>query len=829
MAAPGIARSRDAFAPARCGRWRGGASFWNGCLAVLTACLAALPPSAVRGAEPAAAGPAEASPAVRPAAASLHRALRDAIDAEVAAAAVGPLAARCGDADFVRRIHLDLAGVIPTAARVREFLADPAGDKRMRLVDELLVAPAFARHMMLVLDAMLLERETPPGDLATQWREYLFRALDDDAPLDGLARDLLLADGGEPARKPATAFLAARDGEPVQVTRAIGRLLFGRDLQCAQCHDHPLVPDIRQAEHQGLYAFVARTSLFKGKDNALFVSEKADGEVDYQSVFTKDGEKGVWPRLPGGTTLVDEPRPEPDSAYEIAPSKESRGMPKFSRRAALAARLADDEGFRRNLANRIWAVFFGRGLVHPLDGFGPGNPPVHPRLLALLADTLRDHGFRLRPLVREIVLSETYQRSVDPPGPEAVDPAAVARLVAAGEAERPAREANVTVLAAGATAAEATRAEVIAATRSVHLERLGLVTARDAAKKAATAAAEAAGKASADLDRARQAAAALATAAAEVARAAGLDPADKPLAALAASFSETARKKAEAAEVAARAHVEKRGAADAAAAALEAARQAVDGATARLAAVGVLAVERDAAIARRAAVDAAHELRRLDARLALGRDLLAHAKLRGSDPAAAAIAWQSIVDRWTEGGQVAALRPLSAEQLALSVQQASGALAARAASAAAAIDKAPPEALAKASGDERSEIRAMEVEMRMVKDASGLLRSAATLFGDTMTEGFQASVNQALYFGNAPDILGQLAPTGDNLVARLATLGDGLAVADEAYAAVLARPPAADERADVAAFLAPRAADRPQALAELVWALVSSNEFRFNH
>jgi hypothetical protein len=791
-------------------------------LAGMIASLAAWPVAASRAAET---EPAAAAPARRP----LHESLRDAIDAEVAAAAVGPVAAPCGDADFVRRIHLDLAGVIPTAPRVREFLADPSGDKRRRLVDELLAGPAFARHMMLVLDAMLLERETAPGDLATQWREYLFRALDDDVPLDGLARDLLMADGGEPARRPATAFLAARDAEPVQVTRAIGRLLFGRDLQCAQCHDHPLVADIRQAEHQGLYAFVARTSVFKGKDNALFISEKADGEVDYQSVFTKDGEKGVWPRLPGGTTIVDEPRPEPDAAYELAPSKESRGVPKFSRRAALAARLADDEGFRRNLANRIWAIFFGRGLVHPLDGFGPGNPPVHPRLLARLADALRDHGFRLRPFVREIVLSETYQRSVDPPGPAAVDAAAVEKLVAAGAAERPALEAAVTERAARATAAEAVRGEVIAATRQVHTERLGLVTARDAAKKSATAAAEAAGKAAADLERERLTAAALATAAAEVARAAGLDPSDKPLAELAASFAENARKKGEAGEAAARGHAEKRAAADAAAAALDAARRAVDDATARLAAVGVLAAERDAVLARRDAGDAAHELRRLDARLALGRDLLAHAKLRDADPVAAAIAWQSIVDRWTEGGQVAALRPLSAEQLALSVQQASGALAARQASAAAAIDKAPPESLAKASGEERSEIRAMEVEMRMVKDASGLLRSAATLFGDTMTEGFQASVNQALWFGNAPDILGQLAPSGDNLVARLAALGDAAAVADEAYAAVFARPPSADERADVAAFLAPRAADRPQALAELVWALVSSNEFRFNH
>lgn len=773
-----------------------------------TAVLAALPP-------------APAAEASRP--------LHEAIDAIVAEAAVGPLAAPCSDADFVRRIHLDLAGVIPTVATVRAFLADPAADKRVKLIDGLLAARAFDRHMMFVLDAMLLERATPPGDLAASWREYLFTELADDTPLDAIARDLLESDGATAATRPATAFLVTRDAEPVQLTRAIGRLYFGRDLQCAQCHDHPLDDDIRQAEHQGLYAFLARTSLFKGKDNATLVSEKADGEVDYQSVFTKEGQKGAWPRLPGGLTLVDEPRPEPTAAYTQEPSKTAHGVPAFSRRAALAARLADDEGFRRNLANRIWAIFFGRGLVHPLDGLGPDNPPAHPRLLDLLANALRDHGFRLRPLVRGMVLSQTYQRSVEPPSPAAIDAAAIGGLASRLESERPALEAARTALAQTAADAEGRREQAAAATHAVHLERLGLVTARDTASKAATAADAAAAKTAAELDVARQVSDALATAAAKAVQAAALSAGDESLTALAASFTERSAKKLATTEKAAAAHAEKQAAAAAATAALAAARGAVDAATARLAVEALAASEREAVAARRAALDAAHTVRRLDDRLALARDLVAFGPLAAADPVAANLAWESIVDRWTVAGQVAPLRALAPEQLALSVQQATGALAARQASAAAAIDKAPPEQLAKASDDARPAIRAMQVEMKMVKDASGLLRSAANLFGDALSEGFQASVNQALYFGNAPDILGQLAPSGTNLVATLATMSDAGAVADEAYVAVLSRPPTDEERADVAAFLEPRAADRPAALAEFVWALVSSNEFRFNH
>jgi hypothetical protein len=770
-----------------------------------------------------------APPGVAAPSASLGGPLHEVIDVIVGEQAVGPLAERCSDADFVRRIHLDLVGVIPTAATVRSFLADSADDKRARLIDTLLADQAFARHMMFVLDAMLLERISPPGELAASWREYLFTALADDTPLDELIREMLVSDGEDPATRPASAFLVARNAEPVQLTRAIGRLFFGRDLQCAQCHDHPLDDDIRQAEHQGLFAFVARTSLFKGKDNVLRVSEKADGEVNYESVFTKEGEKGVWPQLPGGLTLVDEPRPEPAVAYTTSPSKTSHGVPTFSRRAALAARLVDDRMFRRNLANRIWAIFFGRGLVHPLDGFGAENPSSHPRLLAMLADAFRDYEFRLRPFVREIVLSETYQRSVDPPQPDAVDTKALDHLIARLEAERQTLDSERADLESTATDAE-TRWETMATeAHTVHLERLAVIAARDSASTAGAAASAAAAKTREAYDVASQISEGVSAAAAQAARAVAAVPGDGSLESLATVLAAQATKRAAAAEVVAKAHAEKEAAAKAAAVLLTSARADVDGVTVRLNAEALGVAGREASAARAAAADAAHEMRRLEDRLQLARDLLRHAALIGTDRLAAENTWQSILDRWTRAGQVAPLRPLSPEQLALSVQQATGALAARQASAAAAIDKEPPEQLAKANGDERSEIRAIQVEMRMLKDATGLLRSAAELFGDALTEGFQASVNQALYFGNAADIQGQLTPSGHNLVAMLTTISDAGAVADEAYVAVLSRPPTVEEQADVAVFLEPRSADRPQALSELVWALVSSNEFRFNH
>lgn len=751
------------------------------------------------------------------------------IDAVVAEAAVGPLAGRCSDADFVRRIHLDLVGVIPTAETVRAFLADTDSGKRTRLVDELLADRGFARHMMFVLDAMLLERAPPPGDLATAWQQYLFTSVADDTPLDALVRDLLVHDGRDPAARPAAAFLLVREAEPAQLTRTIGRLVFGRDLQCAQCHDHPLDDDVRQSEHQGLQAFLARTSLFTAADSTLFVSEKAEGEIDYRSVFTQQGEQGVWPRLPGGLPLVDEPRPEPADAYVVPPSTTGPAVPRYSRRAALAAALADDEGFRRNLANRIWALCFGRGVVHPLDGIGRGNPPTHPRLIAALADALRDEGFRLRPVLRGIVLSDTYQRSIEPPRPEDVDLAAVAAVLEDLAATRAAVAADRAVLERVAAEAESRREAAAAEAHAVHRERLERIAARDTASKAADTARAALDTAAAELARARGAAAALATAAGHLAAAASVTDADETIAAVAREVADRAATKAAAVDAAAPALAEREAGAAAAAATLVATREAVAAATDRLAADTLLAIEREAGAARRAAIDAEHELSRLDERLRLARDLVQHAALREVDPEAAAPEWESIVDRWTAVGQVAAVRPLSPEQLALSIEQATGGLALRQAAAAAAIDQEPPEQLALADDQARPSLRARHVELRMVKDASGMLRAAAAIFTDPLAEGFQASVNQALYFGNAPDVQRQLAPSGTNLTATLGGLDDLGRVADEAFVAVLSRPPTDVERAEVHGFLVDRAADRSEALAELVWALVSSGEFRFNH
>ena len=133
--------------------------------------------------------------------------LHERIDTFIDAAAVGPLSPPCSDADFVRRIYLDLTGVIPTAEQARAFIADAVPDKRTKLIDELLATPAFNRHLTLTLDVMLLERRPDKTALLKPWLEYLYQSVAADKPLDQLYRELLAADGAEEKLRPAARFL----------------------------------------------------------------------------------------------------------------------------------------------------------------------------------------------------------------------------------------------------------------------------------------------------------------------------------------------------------------------------------------------------------------------------------------------------------------------------------------------------------------------------------------------------------------------------------------------------------------------------------------------
>lgn len=366
--------------------------------------------------------------------AELHEQI-DALLAKDWAAAKVTAAMMSSDAEFMRRVHLDLNGVIPTAAETRAFLDDGRYDKRVRLIDQLLARPEYALHMARVFDVMLIERRQPavkPYDVAVvAWRTYLAEAFAANKPWDALVREVLASDGSDELQPAAVKFFVSRDADPHQLTRDVGRVFLGTDLQCAQCHDDPRFDDYKQADYFGIYAFLSRLSFHRdAKLNRSFISEKAVGDVSFTSVFTtKQGKTN--PRLPGGEMIAD-PMLEKGKEYISAPTSSARGVPVYSRRKLLAEQMPRTEtpGFARNLANRLWAMMLGRGLVHPLDLHHAKNPPSHPAVLAALEQWLIEHRYDIKGCLREIALSRCYQLSSElPAGAEPpLDAFAVAKL-----------------------------------------------------------------------------------------------------------------------------------------------------------------------------------------------------------------------------------------------------------------------------------------------------------------------------------------------------------------------------------------------------------------
>jgi Protein of unknown function (DUF1549)/Protein of unknown function (DUF1553) len=322
------------------------------------------------------------------------------------------------DMELFRRLHLDLVGRIPTSAEARAFLADRGPNKRTALIDKLLASPEHSRHMAVVFDVMLMERQPSALVPQVEWHEFLRRSFLANTPYDVMAREILSGDDADPTKRYRAKFILDRAAEPHRVTRDLSRLFLGMNLQCAQCHDHPLNEDWKQDHYYGLFAFVSRTSIVVDRAaKASRLAEKADGEVSFQSVFDPRKEtKTTLPRVPGGLPLsdvvVDKAKP-----YILVPAAGVASRPRYSRRARLAEAITRPNyvPFRRNIANRLWALMIGRGLVEPFDRDSLVNPPSHPELLELLADDIAARKFDMRSFLRELALSRTYQRSSERP------------------------------------------------------------------------------------------------------------------------------------------------------------------------------------------------------------------------------------------------------------------------------------------------------------------------------------------------------------------------------------------------------------------------------
>jgi len=759
------------------------------------------------------------------------------IDQATESAAIGPLANLCSDADFVRRIFLDLTGVIPTPEQSKSFLGDTSTDKRELLINRLLESPDFSRHIAVQLNVVLLDRRTDKYVDQKSWEGYLIDSIDSRKPLDQIYRELIypddIADGITPARK----FLLNRDVEPHAMTRDVGRLLFGMDLQCAQCHDHPLVDDYYQADYYGLFAFLNRTTLFEDpKTKVGKLAEKADGEAPFESVFTGEGKTITRPRLPKGAFVYADPRFPEDQAYKVKPDKTQAAKPTYSRREALAKMLAENLSFRRNVANRLWAMVMGRGLVHPNDFHYQDNPPVNPQLLAILADDLAASGFDLRHAIRQMMLSKTYQRGCEPPAFETINLTDIRFRLERIQNEREPLTIKLTELRGVNRQSEESWIAKVLINDKLDSDQIAIAKPIADAKKSFETADVELNKATENLGAASTKLASVERVLVATQAAYQILSNEKPLAEAIAILD---KRNAELVSNVSKMEGELQAKTQVAVTARQAFEKLQTDATLlenqRIAADELTKLEQRFLSIQTDLWNMDAEIKRLDAQAVQCQSILDYSSLVDSDPEKAAAVWNSIVDRWTVQGQVAALKPLTPEQLAASTMRATGFLARSEAAAKAAVEKTPPPELAVAelSNDAKSRVKNVAVQVELLNQLRGSVNQFVDQFGGLAGEEFQATVNQALFLGNSPTVNNWLAAANETLVTKLTSIESPDALADELSLAVLSRPATIDEQRQIQGFLAPTqgqpAAERTAAIAELVWAVITSNEFRFNH
>jgi hypothetical protein len=350
--------------------------------------------------------PADVKPAgpdgLRAAAVGDARALAAQIDRLLAAgwaeAKVRP-APPADDAEYLRRVYLDLVGKIPTAAEARDFLDDPNPEKRTLLVEYLLASPAYLTHATESYRKLLLpeaDTDAQLRGLTPTFEAWLRKKIANEAGYDQIVKEVLTVRLGslgrragnahDPRAEPSPlAYYVAKDAKPENLAAGAARTFLGIRLECAQCHNHPF-DHWKREQFWGLAAFFAGVSK-QGKADALGpireVADRRELAIPDTTQIVKaaflDTKKPQWGRRTGGRELLADWVTAPENPY-----------------------------FARAAVNRVWARFFGTGIVDPVDDLRPDNPPSHPELLELLARQFRSHGYDQKFLIRTITATKAY-------------------------------------------------------------------------------------------------------------------------------------------------------------------------------------------------------------------------------------------------------------------------------------------------------------------------------------------------------------------------------------------------------------------------------------
>ncbi len=346
-----------------------------------------------------------------------------------------PASPLAGDAEFLRRAHLDLLGRVPTRERTVAFLEDADPEKRAKLIEELLADPGYGQHFARLWADVLIKRDFDNNKnlRPERFSAWLAGRFNSNAPWDETVRQMINA-GGSEEEVPQTFFVLAnqdnRQPSPSKLTAAVGNLFMGIQIHCAECHQHPFTSGWGMNDFWGLAAFFGHTRANRpapanGKRQtgpATIAEIEATAVPRNRKGLPKQKQKQkMGPVIrPGLVINIPDPN-DPRKVVRTARGKffeSNRPVPAGPApyRPRLAAWLTSRENryFAQAAVNRMWAHFFARGLVHPIEDMNPQNKASHPALLRELSEALVSSRYDLKHLVRAICNSEPYQRTSRP-------------------------------------------------------------------------------------------------------------------------------------------------------------------------------------------------------------------------------------------------------------------------------------------------------------------------------------------------------------------------------------------------------------------------------
>ncbi|APZ93996.1 DUF1549 domain-containing protein [Fuerstiella marisgermanici] len=294
----------------------------------------------------------------------------------------------CSDPQFLRRVFIDITGTLPSAEEHEQFLADTDPQKREKVVDQLLQRKEFV-DIWVMKWAELLQVRTITNRVAKKpmlrYFNWLKEKIASNTPTDVMVRELLASKGGT-FSDPATNYYQT-ETETLKVAENAAQVFMGMRIQCTQCHNHPF-DRWTMDDYYGFAAFFSQIGRKRAEDpREQIIFNSGRGEVKHPV-----GGRNMAPKFLGGET----------------PDLKGR-----DRREVLAEWLAspDNPYFATNLANIVWAHFFGKGIIDQVDDVRVSNPPVNAELLAELGKRFTDYNYDFRRLVRDICTSRTYQLS----------------------------------------------------------------------------------------------------------------------------------------------------------------------------------------------------------------------------------------------------------------------------------------------------------------------------------------------------------------------------------------------------------------------------------